>query len=169
MLVPWKVPNGRNPYMARTVFTPAVEYVERQDLYTLRSIRFSAGYNWKKGRSQEHMLRVININAINPSNITPKFDSILQQDVSLQAAFEKQLIVGTSYQYKFNNTYRTNKRLNFAFDGTASTSGNVVGLFINPAVDTIGSKKIFNTPISQFFRMQGDLRTYWRMNDKLHW
>jgi len=112
------------------------------------------------------MLRVININAINPSNITPKFDSILQQDVSLQAAFEKQLIIGTSYQYKFNNTYRTNRRLNFAFDGTASTSGNLAGLFINPDVDTIGSKKIFNTPISQFFRMQGDLRSYWRMNDK---
>jgi outer membrane translocation and assembly module TamA len=118
------------------------------------------------GKNSEHRWRVININAINPTEITPKFDSTLAEDVTLQAAFERQLVIGSRYQYTYNNTYRPNK-FNYAFDAIISTSGNVAGLLVPKRGDTIGSKKLFNIPLSQFVKLQADWRGYWEINRKL--
>jgi outer membrane protein assembly factor BamA len=166
-LIPkYRIKIKRNPYIPRTVITPAIEYLRRPDLYTLRSLRLSAGYHFKTGKNAEHRWRVININAINPTQITPKFDSTLAEDVTLKAAFERQLVIGSRYQYTFNNTYRPNK-FNYAFDAIISTSGNVAGLIVPKKGDTIGSKKLFNIPLSQFVKFQADWRGYWEINRKL--
>jgi len=112
----------------------------------------------------EHHLRLINLNAITPTDITPAFDSILNNDFALKASFERQLIIGTRYTFKFNNTYRANNEFNIAFDLDLSNSGNLASLLIHPAADTVGAKKIAGIPISQYVRIEGDLRGYWRIN-----
>ncbi len=169
MLVPFKMRAVQGSYLPRTIFTSRIEFVRRPELYTLRSVSFAAGYYWKKGRSTEHILRVLNINSVEPRNITAEFDSILAQDVTLKASFEKQLVIGTRYEYKFNNTYRVKKKFNYAFDGYISTSGNLASLFFNPTVDTPGAKQLFSIPISQYIRLQADARAYYRLSSSLIW
>lgn len=156
----------RNSFIPRTFITPGIEYLRRPDLYTLRSLRLSAGYHFKTGRAIENRWRVININSINPTDITPKFDSILTEDINLRESFERQLIVGSKYQFTYNNTYR-DKKFNYAFDGAISTSGNVAGLAIRAKGDTVGSKQILGIPLSQFVKFQADWRGYWQLNRKL--
>jgi outer membrane protein assembly factor BamA len=158
----------RNPYIPRTVFTGALEYIQRPDLYTMRSLNFAAGYHFKVGKSIEHNLRVINLNSIDPTDITPKFDSILAEDITLRASFEKQFIIGSRYEFKYNNTYRTGFKFNQIFNGYISTSGSLVNLFISAKPDTVGAKKIFNIPVSQFVRFQVDWRGYWQIRPKLN-
>jgi outer membrane protein assembly factor BamA len=167
LLPSFKLKLKRTPYIPRTILTTAIEFEQRPDEYTMRSITLGAGYYFKVGKSIEHTLRIINLNAINPSNITPYFDSILAQDISLQAAFEKQFIIGTRYQFQFNNTYRTGFKFNSIFNGYISTSGNLANLLIHTNSDTVGAKQIFNIPVSQFIRLQADWRGYWLIRPRL--
>ncbi len=138
----FRINTRSNSFMPRTFFTLGAEYVVRPEQYTLRSYKFSAGYLWKVGKSQEHNLRVLNFNAVNPSNITPSFDSILNSDPALKASFEKQVIIGSQYKYTFNTTYRIHKRFNYIAELQLGTSGNLYSLFplIIPASQTFFSQ-----------------------------
>ncbi len=155
-----------NSFMPRTFFTLGAEYVRRPEEYTLRSFTFSSGYIWKVGKSSEHKLNLVNLKSVDPSDITPKFDSTLNDDPSLKAAFERQVIIGSKYQYTYNTTYRVKRRFNYIADFQVETSGNLFSLFSNPAVDTPGAIKILNIPVSQFIRVQADLRGYLKFHPK---
>lgn len=156
----------RNSFIPRTVFSTAIEYLRKPDLYLMRSLKFSAGYNWKQGKAVEHNIKVININSIYPTNITPKFDSILADDITLRASFEKQLIVGSKYQFLYNNTYRTEKKFNLVFIGNLALSGNLASVLVKSDGDSVGGKKIAGIPLSQFVKTELELRTYWNMKPK---
>ena len=156
----------RNPFIPRTIFSAATEYLRKPDLYLLRSLKFGAGYNWKEGKAIEHNIKLINVNYIYPTNITPKFDSMMADDVTLRAAFEKQLVIGSRYQFQYNNSYRTGKKFHTVFLGNLVTAGNLASLFIKTDVDTVGAKKLFNVPISQFIKIETELRTYLQIKPK---
>ena len=155
-----KIKPGLNSFIPRTGFSVGGEYLVRPDLYTQRMLKASLEYTWKIKKTTEHTLRAIRIQSIDPSNTTPKFDSILAQDVSLQASFEKQLVLGSQYQYFYNNTFRENKRFTYSTKFNAGTSGNLYSLIARPDVDTPGAITIFNLPVSQFVRLEADLRGY---------
>lgn len=174
LFVPRLIPGLRintmnNPYLPRTVFTPGIEYYKRTDLYTVRSLRFSAGYIWKQGKAVEHNLKLIHINSVDPLTTTAKFDSMMAVDASLRASFEKQLTIGSRYLFQYNNTYRTNRRFNYALDFGINTSGNLVGLFVKGEGDTAGAKKVLGVPLSQYVRLQTDMRGYWKLSSILTW
>lgn len=169
LLPVFTVKTRQNPFVPRTFFSVGAEYIRRPELYTLRSLKFAAGYYWKLGKFVEHNLRVLQVNSISPSAITPAFDSILNQDPALKASFEKQLVVGSRYQFIYNNTPRTNRRFNFIADLQVGTSGNLLTMIIPAEVDTPGAKQIAGVPISQFLRGQVDLRGYLHVSQKLTW
>jgi outer membrane protein assembly factor BamA len=161
-----KIKTKRSPYIPKTVFMPALEFLRKPDLYTLSSARFATGYHIKRGKSIEQILRVVNLNLIDPKDITAKMDSMMEQDATLKASFERQLVIGSRYDFRFNNTHRTDHAFNQSFDGIISTSGNLVSLLIKTDVDTVGAKKLFHIPITQFVKLQADWRGYWRINNK---
>ena len=157
-----------NPYLPRTFFSTSLEYLRRPDLYLLRSNRFAFGFNWKKRKEIENTVTLLNINAINPSNITPRFDSILSNDINLKSSFERQLIFGTKYQFTYNNTYRTNQQFNIIFNGGISFSG-WPAIAIRKNADTPNTKKLFNIPLSQFVKTEFDVTVYTHLNKTLTW
>jgi outer membrane protein assembly factor BamA len=159
----------KNSFVPRTFFMLGAEYIRRPDQYTLRSFKFGAGYNWKSGKTTEHQLKILNINSIAPSDITPSFDSTLNEDPALKASFEKQLIIGTKYLFTYNNTYRRYRKFNYIVDFQASTSGNLFGVLAKPKVDTPGAIKVGGVPVAQFVKGQLDLRGYLRLNQKTQW
>ncbi len=168
LLPVFTIKTRKNLFVPRTFFTVGAEYIRRPEQYTLRSLKFATGYYWKLGKSIEHNLRVLQINSISPSGITPAFDSVLNQDPALKASFEKQLVVGPRYQYIFNNTHRTNRRFNYIADLQVGTSGNLLTMLLPAEVDTPGAKQIGGVPVTQFLKGQADLRGYLRVNEKLN-
>jgi len=162
-----KLRTGLNSFIPRTGFTIGGEYLVRPDLYTQRTLKASMEYTWKVKKTMEHVLRVVRIQSIDPSNTTPKFDSILAGDISLQASFEKQLILGSQYQFFYTNTFREAKKFTYSAKFNIGTSGNIYSLLSKPQVDTPGAIKIFNLPVSQFVRLEADLRGYIKLSSKL--
>jgi outer membrane protein assembly factor BamA len=174
LYVPKFIPNlrintRRNSYVPRSFISLGAEYITRPDQYTMRSFKLGTGYYWKSGKTTEHHLTVLNVNSIAPSNITPSFDSILNADPALKASFEKQFVIGTKYQFTFNNTYRATRRFNYIANFQASTSGNIYNAIAKPEVDTPGAVKAFNVPVAQFLKSQVDLRGYLRLNNRTQW
>lgn len=174
LYVPKFIPNlrintKRNPFVPRTMFTLGAEYITRPDQYTMRSLKLGAGYHWKSGKTKEHDLRILNINSIDPSDITPSFDSILNEDPSLKASFEKQLVIGSKYEFTYNNTYRAKRRFNYIANLQLATSGNIYSALAKTAVDTPGAKQILGVPVAQFLKGQLDLRGYLRLNNRTQW
>jgi outer membrane protein assembly factor BamA len=159
----------KNSFVPRTFFTVGAEYIRRPDQYTMRSLKLGAGYHWKSGKTTEHELKLLNINSIAPSDITPSFDSTLDEDPALKASFEKQLVIGSRYQFTYNNTHRAYRRFNYIIDFQAATSGNIFNAIAKPEVDTPGAIKVGGVPVAQFVKGQLDLRGYLRLNQRTQW
>jgi outer membrane protein assembly factor BamA len=169
-IVPYfRVVTGRNSFIPRTVINLGAEFLQRPDLYTQRTFRTSLEYIWKVRKTVEHSVKPIRFQSIDPSNTTPKFDSLLAEDVALRAAFERQIILGSQYQFQFNNTAFDKKRFTHAIRFNVGTSGNLFSLLSNPAVDTPGAKKMFNIPVSQFVKLEADMRGYLRLSPRWTW
>lgn len=174
LYIPKFIPNlkvniRKNAFVRRSFVTVGAEYIKRPDQYTMRSFKLGAGYHWKSGKTTEHQFKVLNINSIAPSDITPSFDSTLDEDPALKASFEKQLVIGSRYQFTFNNTFRTYRKFNYVIDFQGATSGNLFNALAKQKVDTPGSIKIGGVPVSQFVKGQLDLRGYLRLNQKTQW
>jgi predicted small secreted protein len=169
-IVPYfRVVTGRNSFIPRTVINMGAEYLQRPDLYTQRTFRTSLEYIWRVRKTMEHSIKPIRFQSIDPSNTTPKFDSMLAQDVTLRAAFEKQIIIGSQYQFQFNNTAFDKKRFTHSFRFSFGSSGNLFSLLSNPPVDTPGAKRMFDIPVAQFLKAEVDLRGYLRLSPRLVW
>ncbi len=168
LLPAFRIKTRKDSFVPRTAFSLGFEYVKRPELYTLRSFKLSTGYYWKVGKTTDHNLRIININSVEPSNISDSFNNILNSDPQLKASFEKQLIIGSKYQFTYNNTYRERK-FNYIADLQFGVSGNIASLLSSAQVDTPGAKMIGGVPIAQFFRSQADLRGYLQINKRTSW
>lgn len=168
-IIPYfKVVTGRNSFIPRTGITFGAEYLQRPDLYTLRSLKASLDYTWKYRNTTEHTLRPIRIQSINPTNITPKFDSILDQDLALRASFEKQLIIGSQYIFQYNNTFM-DKRLTYWGRFSIGSYGNLFTALSRNKADTPGAVQFMNVPISQFVRIELEGRAYYQVTNRWTW
>ncbi len=156
--------------LPRTFVTYSFEDVIRKDLYAYQSRSVSAGYIWRRTRSVENSLTVVNLSAVKPVGISASFDSVLQQDAALRASFEKQILLSSSYQYKFDNSYKFNQHFNYATILSVLSSGNLAALLAHAPGNAPGSKKeLFHLPVSQFIRAEIDLRGYYKINPSLIW
>jgi outer membrane protein assembly factor BamA len=157
-----------DPFIPRTVYSGALEYLRRPNLYLLRSFKFSLGFISKKGKAIEHNIKLLNINSINTSNITPEFEEILKNDVTLRASFENQLIFGSRYMFTYNNTYKTDKRFTVSLYGGINFSG-WPNFFIKTNVDTPNAKKLFGIPVSNFIKWEIGGTAYFNVSKKITW
>lgn len=164
-----KLKTGRNSFLPRTGITMAAEFIRRPELYTQRTFRTSLEYIWKTSKSVEHTFRPIRVQLIDPSRTTPAFDSILAEDITLKASFEKQLILGSNYEYVFNNTYKINRTFTQAIRFNAGSSGNIFNLIARDKNDTPNAVKLFNLPVSQFLRFEAEWKGFQKLNATMVW
>lgn len=59
------------------------------------------------------------------------------------------------------------RRNNIYFNGNIQTGGNIWGLFIPK--DSNGERTILKVPLTQFVRLETDLRNYYKINRKVTW
>lgn len=163
-IVPFRIINPRTTFVPRTKFNLGYEFLNRADLYSLESIRGGFGYVWKETEKITHDLTMFGFNSVRPLRITPKFDTILQQDISLRQSFEKVFIVGSQYTFNFNEALddrrwvATNVRFN------VDLSGNTLGLIAGSFKKGASQKEIFGTPFAQYVRVSTDVSNFWKLN-----
>jgi outer membrane protein assembly factor BamA len=165
LLIPRIIPHlgfGRNSdFVPKTRINAGYEFFRRTDQYTLNSFKTSYGWVWNSTVTTEHQFNPVALNYVSPTNITPAFQEQLDANITLRRSIEKQFIIGSNYNYNYNSQAKqNNKRHNFYFNGNVDISGNLLGLITGADILNGKEKKIFNTPFSQYVRLEADFRHY---------
>jgi outer membrane protein insertion porin family len=158
----------KSSYIPRTNIQLGYEALNRRTLYTLNSFRGGFGYLWKESQAQSHEFYPIAITYVRPLNVTQKFRESMNQNPTLLHIVDEQFILGSTYQYTYNQQALGLQRRNtFYFNGLADISGNLAGLLVPQ--NSNGKKELFNLPFSQYGKVELDGRWYRRLGLNNTW
>ncbi len=166
--------NTKGGYVPHTQFVLGYDLLRKQKLYTMQSFRTSVGYLWRENFETEHTIHPIVINYVQPLVITQLFKDSAATNPSLNKAVEKQFILGSDYNYTYNELKEqiAIKGRYFSgvyFSGTVDLSGNVAGLLTGANVNNGNQKNIFGAPFSQYIKLEADMRRYLKISNSSLW
>jgi outer membrane protein assembly factor BamA len=166
-IVPFYKPKSTTAFIPKTVASLSYQLLNRGSLYSLNSFKTEFGYNWKENQYKEHTFNPISVNYVQPSINDKNRDSLFRTNPGLRYTLERQFIIGSNYSFTYTNQFEEQRRNNVYFNGTVETGGNLWGLFVPK--DQTGQKSIFSVPLTQFVRLETDLRDYYKVNRNVTW
>lgn len=158
----------RSAFVPRTNIQLGYEALNRRTLYTLNSFRGGLGYLWKQNARVSHEFYPLSVTYVQPLNITDTFSKQIRTNPTLKHIVDTQFILGSTYQYNFNDQAAGAPKLNsFYFNGLADISGNVAGLLVKGS--GVNGKRILDLPFSQYMKFELDGRYYRRLGVASTW
>jgi len=168
-LVPFVSIKTKSGYVPRTKILLAYEIVEKQKLYTLNSFRTEFGYAWKENIRKEHLFNPISITYVQPRDVTQLYIDSLVSNPTLAKAIEKQFILGTNYNYIYNDMQRNRIMSGFYFRGGVDLSGNIAGLVSGANIKEGKPVSIAGAQFSQYVKFETDFRYYAKVSSSALW
>jgi outer membrane protein insertion porin family len=160
----------RGPYAPRTNIKIGYDILNRKDLYTLNSYRFEYSYSWKKDVQRLHEFTPVSITYVQALNVQDTFYKLQQQVPGLERAIEPQFILGSRYEYIYNELANNLQPVNaYFFNGVIDVSGNIAGLITGADAKAGKVVNIANAPFSQYIKVEGDGRYYRKIGLKSTW
>ncbi|MBD8489513.1 BamA/TamA family outer membrane protein [Echinicola sp. CAU 1574] len=145
------------------------EYNNRRDYFTLATWNAAYGFTWKSNSKVTHKLDLIKLTFSDVIRSSERFDTLINNDPSLQLSLSNQFILGSGYTYRFDNSSTENKRLGTYFEGKVELAGNILNLASGLVSGTEeGSRKFLGVKYSQYARFEYDFRAYWRVGQYSH-
>ncbi len=166
-IIPFFKFSNSNAFIPKTIASLSYQLLSRGSNYNLNSFKGEFGYNWKESLYKEHNFNPISINYVTSKITANNPDSLLQAIPDLRRVLEKQFIVGSNYNFTYTNQMEDKRRNNIFFYGSVETGGNVWGLFANKNENN--EKVVLGIPITQFVRLETDLRDYFKITRNLIW
>jgi len=161
VLVPFGDFGIKGGYMPRTNIQLGYDMLDRVKLYTLNSFRAGYGYLWKESLQKQHELYPISISYVQPGRVTEKYRQLIHQDTLLARAIQKQFILGSTYQFNYNQLATDivpDKA--WYFNGLLDLSGNIAGLVSGANIKAGKEVTIRNVPFAQYVKFEFDNRFY---------
>jgi outer membrane protein assembly factor BamA len=144
----------------RTTVNLELSLLNRTAFYKMMSVKTNLNYQWSRIRNIQHSFYPLYLNSVNLLATTPEFDSVVSDNIYIRKSFEEQFILGTKYEFSFNNTL-TVRPNNFFFLAGISTSGNLLDLFSGMNKDPSERPYLFlNNVYSQYIKISTDFRYY---------
>ena len=140
----------------KTKTSLGVDYLSRTKLYTLLSGTAQFGYIWQANKYVTHEIIPISINYTKPSNTTPEFDEILNENPFLKRSFDQQFISGLNYSFTYNGMVDASKKHQFFLNATVDVAGNSISLFGKE--NEMGKKEFLGLEYAQFAKFDADVR-----------
>jgi outer membrane protein assembly factor BamA len=151
----------KSGYLPRTNFQLGYDMLNRVKLYTLNSFRAAYGYLWKESIQKQHEFYPISVNYVQPRNVTDEYKNFISQDTLLGRAVQKQFILGSTYQYNYNQLASGLQPNNaYFFNGLIDLSGNIAGLITGADVKGGNEVTIRDIPFAQYIKFELDGRHY---------
>ena len=161
VLVPFGDVGIKGGYLPRTNIQLGYDMLSRVKYYTLNSFRTSFGYLWKESIQKQHELYPVSVNYVHPTNVTDEYNILIGQDTLLARAIQRQFILGSTYQYNYNQLATGNQpNTAYYFNGLIDLSGNIAGLFSGADVKNGKEVTIRNVPFAQYIKFEADARHY---------
>jgi outer membrane protein assembly factor BamA len=169
-LIPFFNIETKGGYVPKTNIQLGYDLLNKRKLYTMQSFRANFGYSWKETAQKEHVFNPIAINYVQPLLITPEYEDSAAKNRTLLKAVEKQFIIGSNYNYSFNEMQgRPIMSGGWYINGLLDLSGNILGLVTGANVKKGRPKEIFNAQFSQYVKFEADIRRYFKLSSKASW
>lgn len=168
-VVPFLSLNTHGGFVPKTNMMLAYEVLIKEKLYTMNSFIAEYGYSWKETINKEHELNPVSINYVQPLVITQEYKDSISSQPTLAKSVEKQFILGSNYNYNYNQLTGNNGLGGLYFNGNVDLSGNIAGLITGADVNKGNPKYIFNAQFSQYVKLETDLRYYIHLSGKNVW
>ncbi len=168
-LIPFFSVNTRSGFVPKTNILLAYDALNKNKLYTLNSFRGSFGYAWKESPQKEHQFNPISINYVQPWNVTPEYLDSINRYQSLKRSVDKQFIIGTTYNYNYNQLVSNTPANGIYFNGNLDLSGNVLGLATGANSKAGDSVKLFGAVFAQYVKVESDFRYYRKVGEQAVW
>ena len=159
----WKI-RRRSEFVPRTNMLIGYELLNRQKLYTLNSIRGNYGYAWKESLQKEHQLNPVAINYVRALHVSQQYADSVATNPSLAKIIEQQFIVGSTYNYNYNQLAGTANRSGIYLNGLLDWASNIAGLANGANWKTDELATLFGVQFAQFIKTELDLRYYWQVS-----
>jgi outer membrane protein assembly factor BamA len=166
-LVPFYKPSSTTAFIPKTIASLSYQLLKRGNLYSVNSFKGEFGYNWKESIRKEHTFNPISINYVQPIIDTARKERLFDSIPGLKNTLQQQFLIGSNYNFTYTNQMEDQRRNNIYFNGSLETAGNVWGMFVPK--DKFGKKSIFKVPLSQFIRVEMDLRDYYKIKRNVTW
>jgi len=169
-LIPFFNFNTSGSFVPRTNIQFGYDILQRQKLYALNSFRGQFGYIWKENARKEHQFNPISVNYVQPLNVSKIYADSIQYNPILQRAIEQQFIIGSNYNFNYNELVGREKNAGgFYFNGLLDLSGNIAGLVSGANAKQGKVVELFGTPFSQYFKTELDTRYYVKIGTNSQW
>jgi len=166
-IVPFYKPSSTTAFIPKTIASLSYQLLNRNSFYRLNSFKGQFGYNWKENQYKEHTFNPISINYVTSKILALDTTKLYNDNPGLKSTLEPQLIIGSTYNFTYTNQMEESRRNNLYFNGGIETGGNVWGLFVKKNDD--GTRSLFNTSLTQFVRLETDLRDFYKITRNLIW
>lgn len=150
-------------YTPRTYFRTGYEFLSRRSAYTLNSLSFSTGYQWRETVYKEHELAIFEVGYVQPSRISESYRRQMDTIPALQYTVEPQFTFGPVYKFTYTNTMDAQKKHTYYFRGGLDLSANTYGLIRGSNYKEGRVDQIFNADFSQYVKTEADFRHYLRL------
>lgn len=162
-IVPFYKPKSTNAFIPKTVAALSFQLLGRDTVYSLVSFKAELGYNWKESARKEHNLNPISVNLVQPTERDSlALANLYRTTPGLENTLEEQFIIGSNYNFTYSNQLETRRKNTTYFFGGIETGGNVWGAFVSKNGD--GKRTLLGVPLTQFVRLETDLRNYHKIN-----
>ncbi|MEI9944244.1 MAG: BamA/TamA family outer membrane protein [Chitinophagaceae bacterium] len=169
-LIPFFPLNTTGSFVPKTNISLAYDILNKRKLYTMQSFRAGFGYVWKENIRKEHQLNPISITYVQPLQVTQEYKDSANKNKTLLKAIEKQFILGSSYNYNYNELEgRPAMSGGIYFNGNLDLSGNVAGLVTGANLQKGDTVKILGGQFSQYVKFEADSRFYFKISNKAVW
>lgn len=150
-------------YVPRTYIKTGYEFLDRRSAYSLNSLRFATGYQWKETIKKEHELALLDIGYVQARNISDTYRAQMDTIPALRHTVEPQFTFGPTYNFIFTNTMDAQRKHTHYFRGGVDLSANVYGLIKGANYKEGRVYQLFNADFSQYIKVEGDFRHYLKL------
>jgi len=140
----------------KTKTSLGVDYLSRSKLYTLLSGTAQFGYIWQANKYVTHEIIPISINYTKPSNTSPEFEEILDENPFLKRSFDQQFISGLNYSFTYNGMVDASKKNQFFLNAIVDVAGNSISLFGKE--NDMGKNEFLGLEYAQYAKFDADFR-----------
>jgi len=160
IIIPFVPKTRSSMIMQRTSINADLNLLNRVAYYNMISLKTNLNYQWSSNKNVQHSFYPIYLNSVNLLKTTPAFDSVVNENIYIRKSFEEQFILGSKYEFTFNNTL-TIRPNNFLFTGGLSAAGNLIDLFTGLGKSRSERPYHFlNNIYSQYVKLTTDFRYY---------
>lgn len=169
-LIPFYDVRNQGAFAPRTQLRLGYDVLNKRKLYTLNSFRGQYGYIWRQNPRRSNELFPVSITYVQPLNVTQAYKDTLLIFPTLARATERQFILGSTYQFTYNDLVSSViPPKSFFINGLVDLSGNIAGLLMGANIKDGDTAKLFNAAFSQYVKLEGDGRYYQKIGLNNRW